>query len=75
MSEDVEHTASPEQVDEGAREPEPIPCCKRINHRNELEGAALAVTWCTQPDGHAGQCSGPVPRVLDTNAFTPTRSK
>lgn len=57
------------RTDAGTRAVEPAICCKRIDHRNELEGALHMVTWCTLPEGHAGQCSGPVPRVLETNDF------
>lgn len=53
---------------------EPKPCAKRIDHANEvLPGAA--VTWCTLPSYHSGQCSGPTPRVLEPNDLGPQGSK
>lgn len=49
------------------------PCTRRLNWRT-ADGAA-AVTWCTLPDGHAGQCSGPKPRVIETDDLGPGRTR
>lgn len=46
------------------------PCAKRINHEN-LSRFETSITWCSQPDGHAGQCSGPLPSVLPPNDTGP----
>lgn len=63
------------QVDEGAESERrwPKPCCKRINHENMLGVGAGAVTWCTQPTGHKGQCSGPIPRDLPPSDYAAMR--
>lgn len=42
----------------------PKPCLKRINHAN-VSRFETSTTWCLQPDGHDGQCSGPLPSILE----------
>lgn len=50
------------------------PCCKLIDHSNELDAALhAAVTWCAQPEGHEGECSGPFPRVLEASGYAELR--
>lgn len=56
------------QVDKGARVHEPKMCCSTITHKNMI-GVSSAVTYCTLPIGHGGQCSGPIPRELERNTF------
>lgn len=45
-------------------DPPPKPCLARIDHEN-VSRFETSVTWCTQPDGHEGQCSGPLPTILE----------
>lgn len=42
----------------------PRPCCIR-----------LGSVWCTEPDGHAGECKGPEERVLPHNDHGPRRKR
>jgi hypothetical protein len=60
--------------DDGDVSTPPKPCAKRITHEN-LSKHETAITWCTQPDGHAGQCSGPLPSILEPNDLGPGSSK
>jgi hypothetical protein len=49
-------------------------CARRIDHEN-VSRFETKVTWCTQADGHAGQCSGPLPSILETNDLGPAAAK
>ena len=40
------------------------PCCKRITHEGVCK-FETSITWCTEPEGHAGQCSGPLPTIIN----------
>jgi hypothetical protein len=59
MSDKHYETSERGSLDLGDGPREPKPCSKRIAHGHEL--ATSPVTWCTQPDEHAGACSGPIP--------------
>jgi len=52
----------------------PKPCANRITHEN-VSRFETSVTWCTQPEGHAGQCSGPLPSILEPNDLGPLGAK
>lgn len=49
-------------------------CCKRINHEN-VSRFETSVTWCTLPEGHDGQCSGPLPSIIEPDDLGPGASK
>lgn len=63
------------QTDAGmARETRwPKPCSKRIDHTNMIGTAPNAITWCTQPEGHKGQCSGSIPRSIPPSPYAALR--
>lgn len=58
-----------------AKQP-PKPCARRITHESCADPTLRsAITWCTLDEGHAGQCSGPPPRVIELDDFGPGRTK
>ena len=44
-------------------------CAQRINHENVSRFEA-SVTWCCLRSGHEGQCSGPLPPILEPDPKT-----
>lgn len=52
------------------------PCARRITHERAADPALhTAITWCTLPSDHDGQCSGPPPRVIPTDDLGPGYTK
>lgn len=49
-------------------------CCRRINHEN-VSRFETSVTWCTLDEGHEGQCSGPLPSIVELDDLGPLASK
>lgn len=75
MTRDRAYDADPlGQLDAGTHEPIEKGCLKRIDHEN-VSRFETSVTWCTLPQGHDGQCSGPLPTILDGrgNYFGPRK--
>lgn len=62
------------QLDAGALESEPKPCCRRINWFDPSTKARM-VTWCTRDHGHDGGCIGKPPRVVELDDLGPASSK
>lgn len=52
------------------------PCAKRITHERAADPALhTVVTWCCLRDGHQGQCSGSIPRVIEVDDLGPGHTK
>lgn len=60
--------------DFGAELADPKPCCKRITHEN-VSKYETSITWCTLDDKHDGQCSGPLPTILESDDLGPGANK
>lgn len=60
--------------DAGERAEAAKPCTKRIAHE-KVSRFETSVGWCTLEHGHAGQCSGSLPSVLEPNDLGPSGSK